>query len=67
MSMKDWIKKLDLFLQFNEEEILNNTWKVTTEIAKWFAESEFEKYKVIQNNSYVSDFDKMLKETSELI
>ncbi|MCK4635559.1 MAG: virulence RhuM family protein [Candidatus Moranbacteria bacterium] len=58
MTMKDWIKKLDIFLQFNEEEILKNSGKITAEIAKIFAENEFEKYKVIQNKDYISDFDK---------
>ncbi|MDR0940911.1 MAG: virulence RhuM family protein [Bacteroidales bacterium] len=60
MYMTDWIKKLDAFLQFNEREILQNTGTVTHEIAKAFAESEFEKYRVIQDRSYQSDFDKLL-------
>ncbi len=58
MTMQDWVKKLDLFLEFNEEEILNHTWRVTAKIAKSFAESEFEKYKIIQNRNFISDFDK---------
>lgn len=60
MYMTDWTKKLDAFLQFNEREILQNTGKVTHEIAKAFAENEFEKYRVIQDKSYQSDFDKLL-------
>jgi len=60
MYMTDWTKKLDAFLQFNEREILQNTGTVTHEIAKAFAESEFEKYRVIQDRSYQSDFDKLL-------
>lgn len=58
MYMKDWISKLDAFLQFNEKDILTNAGKVTAEIAKAFAESEFEKYRVIQNQLFESDFDK---------
>lgn len=61
MYMNDWIKKLDSFLQFNEKEILNNLGKVSAEIAKAFAEAEFEKYGVIQDRLYESDFDKEIK------
>jgi len=61
MLMKDWITKLDAFLQFNEKDILQNSGKVTAEIAKAFAESEFEKFRVIQDKLYDSDFDKHIK------
>lgn len=61
MTMEDWANKLNAFLQFNEYEILNNSGKVTAEIAKAFAESEFEKYRVIQDRLFESDFDRMLK------
>lgn len=61
MTMKDWIEKLDAFLQFNQEDILNNAGKVTAAIAKAFAESEFEKYRPIQNKLFVSDFDREMK------
>lgn len=61
MHMKDWISKLDAFLKFNEEDILTNAGKVTAEIAKAFAEGEFEKYRVIQDRLFESDFDKLLK------
>ncbi|MDO5563844.1 MAG: virulence RhuM family protein [Eubacteriales bacterium] len=59
MTMKDWVDKLDAFLQFNDAEILTNKGKVTQAIAKSFAESEFEKYRVLQDNHYFSDFDKL--------
>lgn len=62
MYMKDWVGRLDAFLQFNEQEILTHTGKVTAEIAKAFAEAEFDKYRVIQDRSYESDFDKLLKQ-----
>jgi hypothetical protein len=61
MNMKDWVSKLDIFLQFNEKEILTNPGKVTAEIAKVFAENEYEKYRVIQDNMLESDFDKAIK------
>ena len=62
MLMKDWIDKLDAFLQFNEKDILTNTGHVTAEIAKAFAESEFEKFNIVQSRLYKSDFDKMIEQ-----
>jgi len=62
MTMKDWSQKLNAFLQFNERDILENAGKVTAQIAKEFAISEFEKYKVIQDKSYKSDFDRLMGE-----
>lgn len=61
MTMNDWAGKLNAFLQFNKKDILSNTGKVTQAIAKAFAESEFEKYRVIQDRNYESDFDKEIK------
>lgn len=61
MYMKNWTSKLDAFLQFNEKDILTNAGKVTAEIAKAFAESEFEKYRVIQDQLFESDFDNHIK------
>lgn len=63
MTMEDWASKLDAFLQFNDAEILEDKGKVTTAIAKAFAESEFEKYRVIQDRLYQSDFDRLMSET----
>ncbi len=57
MVMKDWIAKLDTFLQFTEKEILNNSGKVTSEIAKSIAENEFEKFSILQDQQIESDFD----------
>lgn len=65
MTMEDWKDKLDAFLCFNDAEILRNKGKVTAAIAKEFAESEFEKYRVIQDSLYESDFDKLIKDTSK--
>ena len=65
MTMEDWASKLDAFLQFNDAEILQDKGKVTAAIAKAFAESEFEKYRVIQDKNYQSDFDRLMAETDE--
>ena len=60
MTMEDWKNKLDLFLQFNGREVLDNPGKVSHKIAESFALSEFEKYRVVQDKMFESDFDKFL-------
>jgi Virulence protein len=60
MTMEDWKNRLDRFLEFNEHEILHDKGRVSHEIAKAFAESEFEKYRIIQDRLFESDFDKFL-------
>ena len=60
MTMADWASKLDAFLQFNDAEILRDKGKVTAAIAKAFAESEFEQYRVLQDRLYQSDFDRLM-------
>jgi hypothetical protein len=64
--MEDWKNKLDVFLKFNDEVIGDGIGKVTHEIAKAFAESEFEKFRVIQDKTYKSDFDKLVETTQKL-
>ena len=61
MTMKDWATKLNTFLQFNNKELLENFGKITAAIAKTFAESEFEKYRPIQDKLFESDFDREIK------
>ena len=61
MSMEDWAKRLNAFLQFNEREVFDNPGRVTAEIAKSFAESEFEKYRIVQDRLFESDFDRHIK------
>jgi hypothetical protein len=61
--MEDWKNKLDAFLRFNDAEVLEDKGKVTAAIAREFAESEFEKYRVIQDSLYESDFDRLVKST----
>jgi hypothetical protein len=61
MQMKDWVKKLDAFLQFNEEAILKHQGKVSHEVAIALAENEFEKYRIVQDKLLESDFDVELR------
>ena len=63
MYMQDWVVRLDAFLQFNEEDILQDKGKVTAVIAKAFAENEFEKFRVLQDRTYQSDFDRLIAST----
>lgn len=60
MTMEDWKNKLDVFLQFNNREVLDNLGKVSHKVAENFALSEFEKYRIIQDKLFESDFDKFL-------
>jgi len=62
MIMKDWIVKLNAFLKFSEYEILTNAGKVSHEIAEALALKEYEKYRVIQDKNYISDFDREVKQ-----
>ena len=61
MTMEDWAKRLDKFLEADERDILQDSGKVTALFAKEFAESEFEKYRVVQDRLFQSDFDNELK------
>ena len=62
MTMEDWKKRLDVFLQFNEREVLDNPGKVSHKVAESFALSEFEKYRIVQDKLFESDFDKFIIE-----
>lgn len=61
MTMEDWEVRLNRFIAATDREILQNAGKVTAEIAKAHAETEFEKYRIIQDRLYESDFDKMIR------
>ena len=61
LHMKDWAKKLDAFLQFNEKEILHNAGKISHEVALALAEKEFERYCTKQDKLFESDFDREVK------
>lgn len=66
MSMKEWVERLDAFLQFNEYKVLKDAGKISHAIAVKLAEQEFEKYRVQQDALYESDFDKVLKQKKQL-
>ena len=61
MYMKDWVKRLDAFLQFNENAILKDAGSVSHEVALALAEKEFEKYRIVQDKLLESDFDNAIK------
>jgi len=61
MTMEDWESRLNKFIEATDREILQNAGKVTAEIAKAHAESEFEKYRIIQDRLFESDFDRSVK------
>jgi hypothetical protein len=61
MYMKDWVQKLDAFLQFNEKEILQESGKISHEVAVALAEGEYEKYRVVHDRMLESDFDREVK------
>jgi len=61
MTMEDWIKKLNAFLKFSEYDILINAGKISHEVAEALALEEYEKYRVIQDKNYISDFDREIK------
>ncbi len=58
MTMEDWAQRLDLFLEFSERDVLKDAGSITAEMAKQHAESEFEKYRIVQDRLFESDFDK---------
>ena len=61
MTMQDWSKRLDLFLEYDEREILQDAGKISAQIAKEKAETEFEKYRIVQDRLFESDFDKIVQ------
>lgn len=67
MSMEDWAKRLDGFLEFNGNELLIGPGKISAEEAKLHAETEYEKYRIIQDHLYESDFDRFLVKEQSFI
>lgn len=65
MTMQDWAQRLDAFLEFDDRDILTDAGAVSAAMAKQHAESEFEKYRLIQDKSYQSDFDKVLQQLKD--
>ncbi len=66
MTMEDWFKRLDEFLKLTDREILQNAGKISHQIAVNKAESEFEKYRIIQDQIYLSDFDKYIERLEKI-
>jgi hypothetical protein len=64
MKMSDWVSRLDAFLQFNEYDILKDSGKISATIAKGLAETEYNKFRVVQDEYFESDFDKEIKKIS---
>ena len=65
MTMEDWAKRLDIYLQADDLEVLKDAGKISAQLAKMHAETEFEKYRVVQDRLYQSDFDRYLEENLE--
>ncbi len=65
MTMEDWAKRLDAFLAFDERDILKDNGSISAKLAKQYAESEFEKYRIVQDRLFESDFDKLMKQIDE--
>lgn len=66
MTMADWEQRLNRFIEATDRKVLQNAGKITAEIAKAHAESEFEKYRIVQDRLYQSDFDKIIKHLAQL-
>lgn len=64
MTMEDWAKRLDIYLQADDLEVLRDAGKISAQLAKMHAETEFEKYRVVQDRLYQSDFDRYLETNS---
>ena len=62
MKMQDWVERLDSFLKFNEYGICIDAGKIKSDVAKQKTKKEFEKFRIVQDREYVSDFDKVVKE-----
>jgi len=65
MTMQDWENRLNKFIEATDREILQDAGKVTAEIARVHAVSEFEKYRIIQDRFFESDFDRMIKQLED--
>ncbi|MGB5687534.1 MAG: virulence RhuM family protein [Candidatus Electrothrix sp.] len=65
MTMEDWAKRLDMFLEFDDREVLQNAGKVTAKLAQKHAVCEFEKYRIVQDHLFESDFDRMVKQLDQ--
>lgn len=67
LTMKDWEKRLNSFIEMFEYGILKDAGKISAEIAKLHAETEFEKYRIIQDKLFMSDYDRFVRELEEKV
>lgn len=65
LTMKDWESRLNAFIEMFQYGLLKDAGKVSAEIAKLHAETEFEKYRIVQDRLFMSDYDKFLLEMEE--
>jgi len=65
MTMQDWETRLNRFIAATDREILQDAGKVTAEIARAHAESEFEKYRIVQDRLFESDFDRIINQIED--
>jgi len=65
MTMEDWSNRLDLFLEFDDREMLQDGGKISAKIAKEHACSEFEKYRIVQDRLFESDFDRVMNQVKD--
>jgi hypothetical protein len=65
MRMSDWIEKLDAFLKFDDYEILDNPGKLSAEVEKELAENEYDKFRIVQDQNYKSDFDRSIEQLKD--
>lgn len=66
MTMADWEERLNGFLKLWDHEVLKDNGKISAEMAKLHAETEFEKYRIVQDKIYISDFDELLLNTKNI-
>lgn len=66
MTMEDWEERLNGFLKLWDHEILQDNGKISAEMAKIHAETEFEKYRIVQDQIYISDFDELLLKAKKI-
>ena len=66
ISMQEWKDKLEVFLKINEYNILKDNGKIKREIANKLALDEYKKYRIVQDQNYISDFDDLINETKKL-
>jgi len=64
MSMEDWAKRLDQFIEFTDREVLTDSGRISATLAQSHAESEFEKFRIVQDRLFESDFDRIVKQVA---